>query len=258
MKNLITFILLILTLNCFSQEKNSDLILLADAFHKYHAWSIDDNSIFDRINNIKAKDLQDEKEFIGELIKSNNDILNPKYLAKPDSSTLKNIFIIRGINYNLYSENPKDNNLVIEELKNKDISHSELLACYYDLIFSILVNKHDDLDMSTIDFQFSKLKLFTKEEKEIFFLSSLKSIVYDVWLDKELSDNIDYNETRKEFLRFPKYNGLPYYQFQELGFSGFQIELLNIKELKKGYDSLLNVLNCHSILLKNQKESLKK
>src|SRR5690606_6861656 len=123
MKKITTIILLTLTFSCFSQVKESELLLLAEAYHKYHHTNNIDNAIFEKIDKISSRELREEKEFIAELIKPNNDILNNKFLTKPDLSTLENIFIIRALNYNMFKDNPIKYKKVIKKVKSDQTSY---------------------------------------------------------------------------------------------------------------------------------------
>ena len=61
----------------FAQIENDDLILLATAYHKFHhTYEVEDSTIFSKISDIVAIGLNEEKEFITEIIKPENDILN--------------------------------------------------------------------------------------------------------------------------------------------------------------------------------------
>ena len=234
MRNITTIILLILTISCFSQAKQSDLVLLAEAYHKYHHTNNIDYSIFEKIDKISSTELDEEKEFIAELIKPNNDILNTKYLTKPDLSTLENMFIVRALNYNMFKNNPISNKKVIEKVKADQISYQEMLSAYYNMIFGVLVNKHEDLDLSKVSFDLNNLNLSTKQEKGIFFLTSMESFGTDIWGYMNIPEPNDYKSALEVINRYPKYNGKEYFKFNDFDFDDFQITV-NIRKPKVSY-----------------------
>ncbi len=246
MKNIITIILLILTLNCFSQAKQSELVLLAEAYHKYHHTNNIDNSIFEKIDKISSPELKKEKEFISELIKPKNDILSIKFLTKPDISTLENIFIIRALNYNMFKDSPIKEKKVIKQVKSDQISYQEMLSAYYNMIFGILVNKHEDLDLSTVNFDLDDLNLSNKQEKAIFFLTAMERFGLNSWGFMNIPENTDYKSALETVNQYPKFYGEEYYMFNDFDFIDFEITVdirrpkVSFKDyhLKKYFESL--------------------
>jgi len=264
MKNIITIILLISTFSCFSQAKQSELVLLAEAYHKYHHTNNIDNSIFEKIDNISSPELVKEKEFIAELIKPNNDILNIKFITKPDINTLENIFIIRALNYNMFKDKPIKNNKVIEQLKSEQISYQEMLSAYYNMIFGVLINKHEDLDLSQNSFDLNNLNLSTKQEKGIFFLTSMERFSSDIWGYMNIPEPTDYDSALEVINRYPKYNGEEYYKYNDFDFSDFLITV-DIRKPKVSYKDYylkkyLETLSYHMEIMKfnQQKQTIEK
>jgi hypothetical protein len=269
MRNQITIILLFLTSTCFSQVKQSDLVLLAEAYHKYSHTNIIDYSIFEKIEKINSTELKEEKEFIAELIKPNNDILNTKFLTKPDLSTLQNIFIIRALNYNMFKDNPLKHKKVIKKVKADKISYQEMLSAYYNMIFGVLVNKHEDLDLSNESFYLDNLNLLTKQEKGIFFLTSMERFGAGIWGYMNIPTPTDYKSALEVINRYPKYNGEEYYKYNDFDFSDFQITVdirkpkVSFKDyyLKKYFETLGNHLEIMEIIepkkpIENNKNAL--
>jgi len=234
MKKITTIILLTLTFSCFSQVKESELLLLAEAYHKYHHTNNIDNAIFEKIDKISSRELREEKEFIAELIKPNNDILNNKFLTKPDLSTLENIFIIRALNYNMFKDNPIKYKKVIKKVKSDQTSYPEMLSAYYSMVFGILINKHEDLDLNGVNFDLDELNLSTKQEKAIFFLTSIERFLSDSWGFMNIPEQTDYQSTLETIKRYPKYYGEEYYKFNDFDFVDFEITV-DIRKPKVSY-----------------------
>lgn len=264
MKNITTILLLISTFSCFSQAKQSELVLLAEAYHKYHYTNNIDNSIFEKIDKISSPELFKEKEFIAELIKPNNDILNVKFLTKPDITTLENIFIIRALNYNMFKDKPIKNNKVIEQVKSEQISYQEMLSTYYNMIFGVLINKHEDLDLSQKSFDLVNLNLTTKQERGIFFLTSMERFGSDIWGFMNIPKQTDYDSALEVINRYPKYNGEEYYKYNDFDFSDFLITV-DIRKPKVSYKDYylkkyLETLSYHMEIMKfnQQKETTEK
>ncbi|SEL53280.1 hypothetical protein SAMN04487910_2740 [Aquimarina amphilecti] len=257
MKNITRIILLTLTLSCFSQAKQSELVLLAEAYHNYHHTNSIDNSIFEKIYKISSPELEKEKEFIAESIKPNNDILNIKFLTKPDISTLENIFMIRALNYNMFKDNPIKNKEVIKQVKSDQISYQEMLTAYYNMIFGILVNKHEDLNLKQMSFDLNNLNLSTKQEKGIFFLTSMERFGSDIWGYMNIQPT-DYDSALEVINRYPKYNGEEYYKYNDFDFSDFLITV-DIRKPKVNYKDYylkkyFNTLGYHMEILEFNKQ----
>jgi len=239
MKSNVLLISIIFSINTsnYAQIENEDLILLATAFHKYHSTYKVNRKTLKEISKIESEELKEEKDFFSEIIKPKNEIYKIKFVNKPDSSTLKTIFIIRAINHNMFADNPKPHETIIKEIKFQKVEYLELLAAYYDLIFGLLVNKHDDLDLSKINYEINKLGFEIKEEKAVFFLTTMERMGSNIWGYMNIPVPTDYENALKEINRFPKFNGEVYYKYSNFAFKDFKltIDIRRPKENFKDY-----------------------
>jgi hypothetical protein len=260
MRSFLTSIFVILGLTCTSQVSQSDLIQLAKIYKEYHAWNTPDSSVFEQIEEIKSKGLENEKHFIAEVIKINNDILNKRFLSKPDTSTLKNIYLIRQLTRNMYADKPLKHSKVISQTNWDSINYIELLANYYDIIFGFMVNKHEDLNLNGVNFDFEELGFNTQIEKEVFFFTSFNCVVYInyVWIPRHDAVDDDFKKAMIGFSRLPTYNRMPYYLFQNLEVAEFREEYADVDELNDGYKWLTKILKSQSLLLDYQLNYLEK
>ena len=260
MKKIILLITFSLSLNTsnYAQIENEDLILLATAYHKYHSTYKANRKILKEISKIESEELKEEKDFFSEIIKPKNKIYNIKFVSKPDSSTLKTIFIIRALNHNLFSDNPKPHETVIDEIKSQKIEYLEFLAAYYDLIFGGLINKHDDLDLSETNYEIDKLGFESKEEKAVFFLVTMERMGSNIWGYMNIPVPTDYENALEEISRYPKFNGEVYYKYSNYTFKDFKltIDIRRPKESFKDYylDKYFGVLKYHLMCLDYKKD----
>jgi len=258
MKKIFIVLLLAFSNISYSQTINQELILLAQIYRSYHFSNTPSTSVFDQLRTIKNDDLKIPSEIISELIKTNNQIATKKYLTKPDASTLKNLFIIRSINWNMHEADPIDNNKLIDSLNNSNTDYLELLSCYYGMVFTAVGNKNQPLDMSNVNLNLSDYNLENDEEKGVFFLESMDTFGMYIWGFMNVVKPPNYKKALDVIKNYPKYNGEPYYQFQNLNFKDFELTI-DKREPKKSFkkyyiNKYLNTLLYHSLCLSQKKK----
>ena len=246
----------------YSQDADKKLkdqvIELAKIYHGFSFVNTPSNSTADRLAAIDNKELKPSVEFIGESIKSNNNIATDKYLVKPDLLTLKYLFIIRIVNWNLFEADPVDNYGLIDSLTKSDLNKYELLSCYYEMIFMSVGNKNRPFDMSNINFDLSKFGFEDDTEKGIFFLISMHAFGTFIWGYMNIPKPPNYKAAIDIIDKYPAYNGQPYYQFSELNFKDFDLTI-DKREPKTGFkkyyiNKYLNTLFYHSACLGQKKK----
>lgn len=261
-KTCLFFVTLIFFFFSYAQDEDkklkNQLIELAKIYHAFSFVNTPANSITDRLAAIDITGLKPSADFIGESIKSNNKIITDKYLAKPAPETLKYLFIIRNINWNLFEADPVDNYALIDSLANAGLNKYELLSCYYDMMFMSVGNKNRPFDMSKVNFDLSELGLEDDTEKGIFFLKSMESFGAYIWGYMNIPKPPDYKAALDIIDKYPTYNEQPYYQFAELNFGDFDlvIDKKKPKESFKKYhiNKFLNTLLYHSMCLGEKKK----
>jgi hypothetical protein len=257
MKKYVLFFILIISCEIsYGQTRNEELIFLAEAFHQYHSTPEVDPEIFKRIDQIKSSQLQEAKEFIAEIIKPKNKILDQRFLTKPSAENLKILFTIIYVNYNMFAEKPIDNNLVIKKIDEDKIDENEMLAKYYSTIFGSLVNKNRDIDLSQTNFDLENLNLKSAQEKGIFFLTSMERFGSDIWGYMNIANPPNYKKALLFIKRYPKYNNNPYYAYNDFKFEDFNltIDIRNPKSSFKDYylKKYFQVLSYHILTLENK------
>jgi hypothetical protein len=191
-------------------------------------------------------------DFIQETIRQSSNILSDKFLNRPTDKDLKQIYIVRQINFNVRKENPIDNNELIETLNKKDITTQELVDNYYSMVFAAYGNKVDPYDLSKTDFQLNNYGLKDDTEKGIFFLESMRLNGLLIFGYMNIVKPPNYSKALEYINKYPKYNSSPYYQFIDLNFPDFKINIesetkqQSYKEyyIDKYYETLLSHLDC--------------
>lgn len=222
-KVIIAFFLLIQSAFGQNLDYKKELVDLAKIYRNFHFRNDPPQDVFNQLKSIKSPNLFLTKEFITELIKPNNDIATKKYLSKPDSVTLKSLYVIRGINWNLHEANHKDNFVIIDSLLDENTNYYEMLSCYYGMIYSAVGNKNKPFDMSNVNFTLWDYNLENDIEKGVFFLESMETFGTMIWGYINIPKPPNYKKALQYINNYPKYNGQPYYQFLDLNFQDFKL-----------------------------------
>ena len=245
-----------------ASDLNNDLIELAKIYRNFMFRNSPTTITFEQLAEIKTTELTNSTKFIKETITTNNKLTSTEFLKLPDESTLKYVYIIRRINWNLREETPKDNNELILELSEKDIPRYELIDSYYDMLFSGVGNKNRPFDLSAVDFHMNKYELKDDTEKGIFFLKAMDLCGTIIWGYMNIVKPPNYKKAMPYIKKYPKFNGQPYYQYLDFGFADFEMKIVKDKDkesykayyLNKYYDTLLSHLGCLSQKKKQKEE----
>lgn len=237
-----------------ASDLNNDLIELAKIYRNFMFRNSPTESTFKQLAEIKSPELINSTKFIKETITTGNKLTTEEFLKLPDESTLKYIYIIRRINWNIREEVPKDNNELITEFSEKEIPRYELIDSYYNMLFSGVGNKNQPFDLSDLDFQMNKYDLKDDTEKGIFFLKAMDLCGTLIWGYMNIVKPPNYKKALPLIEKYPKFNGQPYYQYLDFGFPDFDMVIVKDKDkesyksyyLNKYYDTLLAHLECLS------------
>ena len=237
-----------------ANDLDNDLVELAKIYRNFMFRNSPTATTFEQLTEIKSSELANSVKFIKETITTNNKLTSTEFLKLPDVKTLKYVYIIRRINWNIREETPRDNNELISELLEKEIPRYELIDSYYDMLFSGVGNKNRPFDLSNIDFQMNKYDLKDDTEKGIFFLKAMDLCGTLIWGYMNIVKPPNYKKALQFIEKYPKFNGQPYYQYLDFGFPDFEMKIVKDKEkesyksyyLNKYYNTLLSHLECLS------------
>lgn len=239
------------------ESYRQDLISLAEVYHEYHASNPSDE-VFIAFDAVTSDDLRVSKEFIKELIRPENEIATEKYLTKPDSITLRSLYVVRAVNYNMFEKFPKNNNLLVDSLLNETTNYHEQISCYYGMLFNAISNKNRPLKMSKYNFNLNGYELENDVEKAIFFLESMEVFGTLIWGYMNIPDPPNYAKALTIIRNYPKYNGKPYYEYLALDFDDFLLRIDKNRPIESFKNYYLNkYMSCvlsHSLcLIQSQK-----
>lgn len=197
-------------------------------------------------------DLKAAADFIVQTLTNKNKLLTPQFLVRPDDKTLKQVYIIRAVNYNLREENQLDNNKLVDSLLAANIPAYELVDAYYGTLFTAVGNKNQPFDMSKVDFKLKEYNFKDETEKGIFVLRCMRDCNMVIWGYMNVVNPPNTKEAYNHIKKYPKFNGRPYYQYNDFYFPDFQMKIIedegmqSYKEyyLNKFYETLIFHLIC--------------
>lgn len=233
-------------------QVNDGLIELGKSYRQFMFRNNPPDKVLGSLDKYDNTELAFVADFIQETIRQSSNILSDKFLNRPTDKDLKQIYIVRQINLNVRKENPIDNNELIETLNKKDITTQELVDNYYSMVFAAYGNKVDPYDLSKTDFQLNNYGLKDDTEKGIFFLESMRLNGLLIFGYMNIVKPPNYSKALEYINKYPKYNSSPYYQFIDLNFPDFKINIesetkqQSYKEyyIDKYYETLLSHLDC--------------
>jgi hypothetical protein len=252
-KTVLTLLAICFTFFSFGQTNENDkLIELGKAYKDFMFRNEPPKDYVNELQTNIPDNLKLATNFIAQTITTDNELLKQSYLSLPDNQTLKFIYIIRLINYNIRQENPIDNNKLIDSLKATEIQKNELVDGYYSILFASVGNKIKPFDFSKVDFKLKDYNLTNDTEKGIFFLECMDYCGKAIWGYMNVVKPANTEKAYDNIKKFPKFNGLKYYQFTDLNFPDFEMLIVKDKGkqsyksyyIDKFYDLLLSHLTC--------------
>lgn len=261
-KTVLTLLAICFTFYGFGQaDENQKLIDLGKAYKNFMFRNEPPKEFVNELQSNVPESLKSATIFIVQTITTDNDLLKEQYLTLPDNSTLKFIYITESVNYNIRKENPLDNNKLIDSLKITDIPKNELVNTYYSMLFSSVGNKIKPFNFSKTDFKLNNYNLANDTEKGIFFLQCMRYCGSEIWGYMNVVKPPNTKRAFEYIRKFPKFNGLKYYQFTDLNFPDFEmlVEEGKGKGSYKSYyiDKYYDLLLSHLISLKKESASEK-
>ena len=250
----IGIVFILFGINCYSQNaKTVDCLSeLGKIYRSFSFRTAPPENIGDQLELLRTPELSKTVDFIGEIIKNNNNLTDKRFLTRPDTSTLLYIYAIVEVNYNIRSETPKDNAYIVKTTLKRHIPFYELVDNYYDLLITGIGNKNQPLDLSNVDFQLNQYNLTDATQKGIFFLEIMNTCGKFIYGYMNIVKPPRYDKAIEEINKYPKFNGLEYYKFLDLNFPDFKMVIAKKKQSYKKYyinnyyKTLLSHLTCLS------------
>jgi hypothetical protein len=254
MRTVITFLLLTAIFSTSHSQIDTiqSIVGLAKIFHQFHdTTDITDHDI-NKLSGFENTPLKYPALFIKEICTANNSILEPRFITRPDSGSLRFIHAAVIVNHNMSSDSPKDNAQVTREILSSEFVFYEAVMAYYNAVFTSVINKNKGLDMSKYNFMLNKLGLDDDMQKAIFFLQFARRMGFQAITFARYGENPDYEKAYDHLNRMSKINSLPYYKFLGFYFPDVQMVINRRKQSYKRYaiDNYYQLLLTHHSCLK--------
>lgn len=256
-KTIITLLATSLTFLIFGQvTENQRMIELGKTYKDFMFRNEPTKEILKEINTNVPENMKVATEFIIQSIKTKNKLLTQPFLSRPEDRVLKQVYIIRAINLNLREENQIDNNKLIDSLSNKYIPPCELIDNYYGMLFTAVGNKDQPFNLSKINFKMKEYNFKDDSEKGIMFLRCMDCCGKTIWGYMNIVKPANTTKAYANIKKFPTFNGLPYYQYTDLNFTDFAMNIVKdkgIQSYKSHYlDKYFETLLYHLICLNKE------
>jgi hypothetical protein len=250
----LTILTVFLTFLAFGQmTEKQKLIEISKTYMTYMGLNQPSKRIVRDLRSHTPKDLRTATNFIIQTITPNNKLLTRHYIKRPDDKVLKQLYIVRAIYLNLRCNGGAfDNGKIVDSLINEDIPTCESLYNYYLTLFMAVSNKNRPFDLSKVNFKMDRYNFNNDMEKGIFFLNciSMCDIMISGYINYAKPANI--NKAYSYIKKFPKFDGGPYYQYNDFYFLNSNRSYVQDKTfhnyigfaLKRYYDLLLSHLTC--------------
>jgi uncharacterized protein YfkK (UPF0435 family) len=254
MRTIIAFFLLTAVVSTsYSQiDTIQSIVALAKIYHQFHdTTDITDHDI-KKLSEFENTPLKYPVLFIKEICTANNSVLEPEFLSRPDSASLRHIYAAVKVNHNMFSDSPKDNALVAREILSSEFAFYEAVMIYYNAVFTSVINKNKDLDMSKYNFMLNKLGLDDDTQKGVFFLQFAQRMGSQAIAFVRYGENPNYEKAYDHLNRMAKINSLPYYKFLGFYFPDISIIINRRKQSYKKYaiNNYYQLLLAHHSCLK--------
>ena len=253
--------ILVLSLFCglaltFHGQDRQQTLFLAKTYNSFMFLTQPTKEVLKELKGMKDTENQVVVDFITQTITTKNKILTTKYLKRPDDRTLKQVYIIRAVSMNLSEKNPVDNGKLIDSLTRADVPVYELVDNYYEMVFMAVGNKNQPFNLSKVNFKLNDYQLRDDTERGIFFLKCMRFCGTTIWGYINIAKPMNTAEAYKNIKRFPKFDGRPYYQYDDFSFDDFEMVIIkdNGKESYKGYylDKYYETLLYHLLCLRKE------
>jgi len=252
-KSTLTLLAICLSFLTFGQiSENQKMIELAKSYKDFMFRNEPTKEVLKEIKTDVPQNLKAATEFIAQSISNKNKLLTQPFLSRPDDQVLKQIYIIRAINFNLREENPIDNNKLIDSLLNKDLPIYELIDNYYGMVFIAVGNKNQPFNLSKVDLKLKDYNLKDDTERGIVVLRAISFCGTTIWGYMNVVKPANTKKALAYIKMFPKINGRPYFQYTDFYFTDFEMNIIKDKGMQsyksyyldKYFETLLSHLTC--------------
>jgi hypothetical protein len=261
MKNKVLLLVFLFSsiLNYGQDLNNEHIIELGKHYSNFMFRNSPPKSTLQELGKDYSENMKSALEFIKEVTIQKNNLLKVDYLTVPDTVTLKIIYIIDALHQNPHKKDSQEPLKLVDSLKAINIPYFELVDEYYSTLFTSIGNKNKPFNLSKINFKMKEYNLTNDKLKGIFYLRCMEFCGKQISGYMNIVNPPNTSEALKYIKKFPSFNDLKYYQYTDLYFEDFEMEILNDKGLQsyKNYfiDKLYSTLLSHLICLNKEQKN---
>nr|WP_319401687.1 hypothetical protein [uncultured Carboxylicivirga sp.] len=252
MKKLCNLILLILiSVTGFSQiqleQADLDKLVGLGEYYSKNVMLSSENAV-NELEEFRTDKLNNIIDVMQVMAKGSMDIIDEKYLTKPNDSDLILWYVIREIHYNLTDKEnqPKPSMEIAKKVLADSIDKRWLIDNYYFRIQGTIAKLFNTVDFSKIDFNLNSYGLETDFEKSALYFNLLNAFTTRFKVLQFMKNN-------KKIIEFadkmPTFNGKAYYEYTDFDYEDFQwighkdIEMYKARHLSNLYAALTAHMN---------------
>lgn len=264
MKKTYCLILLIFTsIYTYSQIEinDSDLNKLVE-IGEYYSKNVmlTENSAIEDLESFRTEKLNNVVNVLQIQSKQSIEILDKKYLNRPNYDDLVMWYVIREVHYNLTDKEnePRASIEIAREIVKKKIDERWLLDNYYHRLYGAVAMIFNSTDLSEYNIELDNYGLKSNTEKAIVFLNLMDALgtrFRVLQMMKNYKKLIDFAS------RMPKFNGKEYYYYTDFQYEDFEWighkknEMFNERHIGLLYEIILAHMNAESDI-NGKKETL--
>lgn len=232
--------------------ENQKIVELAKAYKNFGFRNQPPKEVLKELKADVPANLKEATNFIVQAISANNQLLTKPYLSRPSVSVLRQLYIIRAVRRNIGDENQIDNKRLVDSLSKMEVPIYELVDNYYGMVFSSVSSKNQPFDLSKLDIKMKDYNFGDDTERGIMFLRFMEYCGKVIWGYMNIVKPPNTSKAMDHIKKFPKFNGQPYYQYVDLYFADFDMQIIDgegVRSYKsyyinKFYETLLNHFLC--------------
>ncbi|MBX3101417.1 MAG: hypothetical protein KF690_02810 [Bacteroidetes bacterium] len=233
-------------------SRNAHLVALGKAYKDYMFANAPSAGELKGLSGSAPQSLAAETSFILETISTHNKLLSRTYLVRPSDKVLKNLYIIRRLNWRMREESAQSYDALIDSLDVEATPVYELVDSYYSMLFTGVGNKNKPFDLSKADLKLREYGFADDTEQGIFFLRCFDFCGRVIWGYMNVVNPPNTRTAYEHIRKYPKVNGSDYFRFTDLYFPDFEMVVEEGKGrqsyksyyLDKYYELLLSHLLC--------------
>lgn len=185
--------------------------------------------------------------------KQSIEILDNKYLNRPNYDDLVMWYVIREIHYNLTDKDnePRTSTEVAKEFVSKKIDERWLLDNYYHRLYGVVAMIFNKTDLSNYNIELDSYGLKSNTEKAIVFLNLMDALGTRFKVLQMMKNDKKLIEFAS---RMPKFNGKEYYYYTYFEYEDFEWighkknEMFNERHIGLLYEIILAHMNAESVI----------